>query len=152
MAIATINPATGETLRSFESLSDADVKNAISAAQEAFEDYRHTSFEQRAGWMYKAADILEEDKAEFAELMTLEMGKPYKSALAEISKCALVCRYYADNAAAFLADVSVETDASKSFIKYQPLGIILAVMPWNFPFWQVFRFVAPALMAGNVGL
>ncbi|MEO0839878.1 MAG: NAD-dependent succinate-semialdehyde dehydrogenase [Cyanobacteria bacterium J06643_5] len=152
MGIATINPATGETLRSFESLSDADVQNAISLADKAFEDYRKTSFEQRAEWMHTAADILEKDKAKFAELMTLEMGKPYKSAVAEVGKCALVCRYYADNAAEFLADATVETDASKSFVKYQPLGIILAVMPWNFPFWQVFRFVAPALMAGNVGL
>ncbi|MDY6898758.1 MAG: NAD-dependent succinate-semialdehyde dehydrogenase [Cyanobacteriota bacterium] len=152
MGIATINPATGETLRSFESLSDADVKNAISLGDKAFKDYQKTSFEQRAAWMHKAADILEADKAEFAELMTLEMGKPFKSAVAEVSKCALVCRYYADNAADFLADVTVETDASRSFVKYQPLGIILAVMPWNFPFWQVFRFVAPALMAGNVGL
>ena len=152
MAIATINPATGETLKSFESLSGADVKNAISTAHEAFGDYRKTSFEQRAGWMLKAADILEQDKADFAKIMTLEMGKPYKSALAEVGKCALVCRYYADKAAEFLADVSVETDASKSFVKYQPLGVILAVMPWNFPFWQVFRFVAPTLMAGNVGL
>lgn len=152
MGIATINPATGETLRSFESLSDADVKNAISLADKAFEDYQKTTFEQRAEWMHLAADILEADKAKFAELMTLEMGKPFKSAMAEVSKCAVVCRYYADNAAEFLADVTVETDASQSFVKYQPLGIILAVMPWNFPFWQVFRFVAPALMAGNVGL
>ena len=152
MGIATINPATGETLRSFESLSDADLKNAISLTDIAFEDYRQTSFEQRAEWMHKAADILEKDKAKFAELMTLEMGKPYKSAMAEVGKCAVVCRYYADNAAQFLADMTVETDASKSFVKYQPLGIILAVMPWNFPFWQVFRFIAPALMAGNVGL
>ncbi len=152
MAIATINPATGETLKTFESLSDAEVKNAISTAHEAFKDYRQTSFGQRSEWMHKAADILEQDKADFAKIMTLEMGKPYKSAMAEVSKCASVCRYYADKAAEFLADLSVETDANKSYVKYQPLGIILAVMPWNFPFWQVFRFVAPALMAGNVGL
>ncbi|MGB3650756.1 MAG: NAD-dependent succinate-semialdehyde dehydrogenase [Rivularia sp. (in: cyanobacteria)] len=152
MAIATINPATGETLKSFESLSDADVGNAIHKADRAFKDYRQTSFGQRSEWMHKAADILEQDKADFAKIMTLEMGKPYKSAMAEVSKCASVCRYYADKAAEFLADLSVETDANKSYVKYQPLGIILAVMPWNFPFWQVFRFVAPALMAGNVGL
>ncbi|NJM22866.1 MAG: NAD-dependent succinate-semialdehyde dehydrogenase [Richelia sp. SL_2_1] len=152
MAIATINPATGETLKTFESLNDTEVVNAVQKAHAAFQDYRNTSFTQRAEWMLKAADILEEDKADFAKLMTLEMGKPYQSALGEVSKCATVCRYYADKAAEFLADVSVETDASHSFVKYQPLGIILAVMPWNFPFWQVFRFVAPALMAGNVGL
>ena len=152
MAIATINPATGETLKTFESLSDAEVKNAISTAHEAFGDYRKTSFKQRSEWMLKAADVLEQDKADFAKVMTLEMGKPYQSAVAEVEKCASVCRYYADKAAEFLADVSVETDANKSYVKYQPLGIILAVMPWNFPFWQVFRFVAPALMAGNVGL
>ncbi|MEO1428675.1 MAG: NAD-dependent succinate-semialdehyde dehydrogenase [Cyanobacteria bacterium J06633_8] len=152
MAIATINPTTGETLNSFESLNDAQVKDAVSLADKAFGDYRKTSFKQRSEWMYKAADILEQDKADFAQVMTLEMGKPYKSALAEVSKCALVCRYYADKAAEFLADVSVETDASHSYVSYQPLGIILAVMPWNFPFWQVFRFAAPALMAGNVGL
>ncbi len=152
MAIATVNPATGETLKTFESLSDAEVKNAISVAHEAFCDYRKTSFAQRAEWMRACADILEKDKADFAKVMTLEMGKPYQSAIAEVLKCALVCRYYADKAAEFLADVPVETDASKSFVKYQPLGVILAVMPWNFPFWQVFRFVAPALMAGNVGL
>ncbi|NJN10886.1 MAG: NAD-dependent succinate-semialdehyde dehydrogenase [Richelia sp. RM2_1_2] len=150
--MATINPATGETLKTFESLNDTEVVNAVQKAHAAFQDYRNTSFTQRAEWMLKAADILEEDKADFAKLMTLEMGKPYQSALGEVSKCATVCRYYADKAAEFLADVSVETDASHSFVKYQPLGIILAVMPWNFPFWQVFRFVAPALMAGNVGL
>ncbi|MEM9925470.1 MAG: NAD-dependent succinate-semialdehyde dehydrogenase [Cyanobacteria bacterium P01_D01_bin.50] len=152
MAIATINPATGETLKTFESLSDAEVSNAVQTAHEAFGNYRKTSFKQRSEWMHKAADILEQDKADFAKVMTLEMGKPYQSAIAEVKKCALVCRYYADKAAEFLGDVSVETDASKSYVKYQPLGIILAVMPWNFPFWQVFRFVAPALMAGNVGL
>ncbi len=152
MAIATINPATGETLKTFESLSDTEVANAVTKAHKAFQDYRNTSFAQRAEWMHLAADILESDKADFAKIMTLEMGKPYRSAVSEVEKCATVCRYYADKAAEFLADVSVETDASKSFVKYQPLGIILAVMPWNFPFWQVFRFVAPALMAGNVGL
>ncbi|MHC5832576.1 MAG: aldehyde dehydrogenase family protein, partial [Nostoc sp.] len=97
-----------------------------------------------------AADILEQDKAEFAKLMTLEMGKPLKAAIAEVEKCAVVCRYYAEHAPGFLADVPVKTDASHSFVRYQPMGAILAVMPWNFPFWQVFRFAAPALMAGNV--
>ncbi|NWF62142.1 MAG: NAD-dependent succinate-semialdehyde dehydrogenase [Fischerella sp.] len=152
MPIATINPATGELLKNFEPHNDTEIGAKLDLAQQAFEKYRMTSFPERSRWMEKAADILEQEKADFAKLMTLEMGKTYKSAIAEVEKCAWVCRYYAEHAAEFLADVYVETDATKSFVKYQPLGIVLAVMPWNFPFWQVFRFVAPALMAGNVGL
>ncbi|KAB8332396.1 NAD-dependent succinate-semialdehyde dehydrogenase [Scytonema tolypothrichoides VB-61278] len=152
MAIATINPATGELLKTFEPLNDAEIAHKLDLAQQAFEKYQKISFQERSVWMQKAADILEQEKADFAKIMTLEMGKPFKAAIAEVEKCALVCRYYAEHAAEFLADVTVKTDASHSFVKYQPLGIILAVMPWNFPFWQVFRFVAPALMAGNVGL
>ncbi len=152
MAIATINPATGELLKTFEPHNDAEVATKLNLAQQAFEQYSKTSLRERSHWMRAAADILEQEKADFAKLMTLEMGKPLLAAIAEVEKCATVCRYYADNAPQFLADVSVKTDASHSFIRYQPLGIILAVMPWNFPFWQVFRFVAPALMAGNVGL
>ncbi|HBB34290.1 MAG TPA: NADP-dependent succinic semialdehyde dehydrogenase [Cyanobacteria bacterium UBA9273] len=152
MAIATINPATGETLKTFEPLSSESIAAKLALAQQAFEQYRNTSFAQRGTWLNAAADILERDKVRFGKIMTLEMGKPIKSAIAEAEKCAWVCRYYAEQAAEFLADVPVSTDASKSFIRYQPLGIILAVMPWNFPFWQVFRFAAPALMAGNVGL
>jgi succinate-semialdehyde dehydrogenase/glutarate-semialdehyde dehydrogenase len=152
MAIATINPATGELLKTFEPLSDAEIAEKLDLAQQAFKKYHKTSFSQRSHWMQNAADILEQEKEDFAKIMTLEMGKPFKAAIAEVEKCAVVCRYYAEHAAEFLADVSVKTDASQSFVKYQPLGIILAVMPWNFPFWQVFRFVAPALMAGNVGL
>lgn len=152
MAIATINPATGETLKTFEPLNDAEIAAKLDLADQAFIKYRHTSFAERASALQAAADILDQEKADFAQLMTLEMGKPYKAAIAEVEKCAVVCRYYAENAADFLADVSVKTDASHSFVRYQPLGIILAVMPWNFPFWQVFRFAAPALMAGNVGL
>ncbi|HIK05820.1 MAG TPA: NAD-dependent succinate-semialdehyde dehydrogenase [Trichormus sp. M33_DOE_039] len=152
MAIATINPATGETLKTFEPLNDTEIAAKLDAAQQAFEQYRKTSFTQRSQWLNTAASILEQDQTDFAKLMTVEMGKPYKAAIAEVEKCAAVCRYYAENAADFLADVSVKTDASHSFVRYQPLGIILAVMPWNFPFWQVFRFAAPALMAGNVGL
>ncbi|MFM6312338.1 MAG: NAD-dependent succinate-semialdehyde dehydrogenase, partial [Dolichospermum sp.] len=106
----------------------------------------------RSHWLEQAATILDQEKTDLGKLMTLEMGKPLKAAIAEIEKCALVCRYYAENAPSFLADVTVKTDASHSFVKYQPLGVILAVMPWNFPFWQVFRFAAPALMAGNVAL
>ncbi|MBK1989923.1 NAD-dependent succinate-semialdehyde dehydrogenase [Sphaerospermopsis aphanizomenoides BCCUSP55] len=152
MAIATINPATGETLKTFEPLNDGEIAAKLDLAGQAFEEYRRTSFEQRSLWLQQAATILEQEKADFAKLMTIEMGKTFKSAIAEVEKCALVCRYYAENAASFLADVTVQTDASHSFIKYQPLGVILAVMPWNFPFWQVFRFAAPTLMAGNVGL
>lgn len=152
MAIATINPATGELLKTFEPLNDAEIAQKLDLAQQAFEKYQKISFQERSVWMQKAADILEQEKADFAKIMTLEMGKPFKAAIAEVEKCALVCRYYAEHAAEFLADVTVKTDASHSFVKYQPLGIILAVMPWNFPFWQVFRFVAPTLMAGNVGL
>ncbi|MBW4611927.1 MAG: NAD-dependent succinate-semialdehyde dehydrogenase [Desmonostoc vinosum HA7617-LM4] len=152
MAIATINPATGETLKTFEPLNDAEIAAKLDVAGQAFEFHRQTSFERRSQYLQKAADILEQDKAEFAKLMTLEMGKPFKAAIAEVEKCAVVCRYYAEHAADFLADVTVQTDASHSFVRYQPLGVILAVMPWNFPFWQVFRFAAPALMAGNVGL
>ncbi|MBD2413782.1 NADP-dependent succinic semialdehyde dehydrogenase [Nostoc calcicola FACHB-389] len=152
MAIATINPATGETCQIFDPLKDAEINTKLDLANQAFEHYRQTSFSERSQWLQKAADILEQDKAEFAKLMTLEMGKPFKAAIAEVEKCAAVCRYYAEHAPGFLADVSVKTDASHSFVRYQPLGAILAVMPWNFPFWQVFRFAAPALMAGNVGL
>ncbi len=152
MGIATINPATGETLKTFEPLTDVEIAAKLGQAQQAFEDYRRISISQKAEWMNKAAEILEAQRDRMASIMTLEMGKPIKGAIAEVDKCALVCRYYAENAAKFLADVAVETDASNSFVRYQPLGIILAVMPWNFPFWQVFRFAAPGLMAGNVGI
>ncbi|MCG5056786.1 MAG: NAD-dependent succinate-semialdehyde dehydrogenase [Limnoraphis sp. WC205] len=152
MGIATINPATGELLKTFEALTDAQIENSLSLAQQAFEQYRHLPYEQKANWMQNAANILETDAEKFAKLMTLEMGKPLKSAIAEAKKSASVCRYYAENAAQFLAPVPAETDASQSYVRYEPMGIILAVMPWNFPFWQVLRFAAPALMAGNVGL
>jgi succinate-semialdehyde dehydrogenase / glutarate-semialdehyde dehydrogenase len=152
MAIATINPATGELLKTFEPLNDAEIVAKLDLAGQAFDHYRKTSFQERSHWLQKAADILNAEKADFGKIMTLEMGKPLKAAIAEVEKCVAVCRFYAENAKAFLADVSVVTDASESFVKYQPLGVILAVMPWNFPFWQVFRFAAPALMAGNVGL
>jgi succinate-semialdehyde dehydrogenase / glutarate-semialdehyde dehydrogenase len=152
MGIATINPATGETLKTFEPLTDAELEAKLELSKRAFELYRKTPMEQKAAWMNEAARILEQDREKFGELMTQEMGKPIKAAIAEVEKCALVCRYYAENAAEFLADVPASTDASTSFVRYQPMGPILAVMPWNFPFWQVFRFAAPALMAGNVGL
>ena len=152
MAIATINPATGEVLRVFEPLSDAQVDEKIALAAATFAEYRHTSFVDRRRMMLRAAEILEGDKDRLGRLMTTEMGKPLRSAVDEAVKCAAGCRYYAENAERFLADEIVETAATRSFIRYQPLGPILAVMPWNFPFWQVFRFIAPGLMAGNVGL
>src|SRR5277367_6689931 len=152
MAIATTNPATGEVVRSFEPLSAAQIEQKLQLAASAFRIHRQTSFADRASKMIRAAEVLEKEKDECAHLMTLEMGKPLKAAVAEAMKCATGCRYYAENAERFLADEVVETGAKKSFIRYQPIGPILAVMPWNFPFWQVMRFAAPALMAGNVGL
>ena len=152
MGIASINPATGETLKTFEALTNDQIETKLQLAADTFKNYRHTSFEQRAEIMSKAADILESEKRQLGTIMTTEMGKPLKAAIAEAEKCALVCRYYAENAQKHLADQLVETNAAKSYVRFQPLGPVLAVMPWNFPFWQVFRFAAPALMAGNVGL
>lgn len=152
MAIATINPATGEVLKTFQPLTDAEIEKKIQLAVTTFKAERNTPFTVRAKRMLKAAEILERDKDKFAHLMTLEMGKTYKSAVAEAVKCTTACLYYAENAQKMLADEVVDTGAKKSFIRYLPIGPILAVMPWNFPFWQVFRFAAPALMAGNVGL
>ncbi len=152
MAIATVNPANGELLKSFDALSPAQIEQKLQLATSAFQIHRRSTFADRARMMLRASDILEKEKDECARLMTLEMGKTLRSAIAEGGKCASGCRYYAENAERFLADEMVETGAKRSFIRYQPLGPILAVMPWNFPFWQVFRFVAPALMAGNVGL
>jgi succinate-semialdehyde dehydrogenase/glutarate-semialdehyde dehydrogenase len=152
MAIATTNPATGEVVQTFEPLTPAQIDEKLELAAAAFRTHRRTSFADRSAKMMRAADILESEKDECARLMTLEMGKPLKAAVAEALKCATGCRYYAENAEKFLADERVETGAKRSFVRYLPIGPILAIMPWNFPFWQVFRFVAPALMAGNVGL
>jgi succinate-semialdehyde dehydrogenase/glutarate-semialdehyde dehydrogenase len=152
MAIASINPATGQLIKSFDPLTDAQIEDKIQRAANAFSTYKHIPFAQRARWMNKAAEILEADKNKFAELMTLEMGKPYQAAVDESVKCASGCRYYAENAERFMADEVIETPATRSYVRYQPVGVVLAVMPWNFPFWQVFRFIAPGLMAGNVGL
>jgi len=152
MPIATINPATGETLVTFQPLSPSEIEQKLELAVTTFRSERKTPFAERARRMLKAAQILERDKEKFAHLMTLEMGKPYKAAVAEALKCTTACRYYAENAEQILADEVIETGAKKTFIRYRPIGPILAVMPWNFPFWQVIRFAAPALMAGNVGL
>src|ERR1700687_5898438 len=152
MAIATINPATGQTIKKFEALTDSQVDQKIGRAAELFPSFRKLPFAERARMMIKAAEILESEKESLGRLMTTEMGKTLRSAEEEAVKCAWGCRYYAEHAERFLADEAVETPASRSFIRYQPLGVILVVMPWNYPFWQVFRFIAPGLMAGNVGL
>ncbi|MDP9158768.1 MAG: NAD-dependent succinate-semialdehyde dehydrogenase [Acidobacteriota bacterium] len=152
MAISSVNPATGELLKTFEGLSDTQLEEKLRLAASAFTKHKKLPFPERARLMNKAAEILETEKLELGKVMTLEMGKTLQSAVDEAVKCAWACRYYAEHAQHFLADEVVETNASRSYVRYQPIGVILAVMPWNYPFWQVVRFVAPALMAGNVGL
>ncbi len=152
MAIQTQNPATGEVIQTFKAHSDAEIDLKIAKSVVAFNELRNWSFAERAKAMVKAADILESRAEDYGRIMTLEMGKTLKSSIAEAKKCAWVCRYYAEGAESHLADDVVKTDASKSYRKYLPLGPILAVMPWNYPFWQVLRFASPALMAGNSGL
>ncbi|MFP5069327.1 NAD-dependent succinate-semialdehyde dehydrogenase [Pseudonocardia nantongensis] len=156
MAIATTNPANGETVREFDALTDADLEQKLQRAEEAFRSYRSTTYAERAGWLRRAADILDDETDDLARLATLEMGKTFGAARAEVSKSALGLRWYADNGERILADVGWSPgsapDGARVFTRYQPLGPVLAVMPWNFPYWQVFRFTAPALMAGNVGL
>ncbi len=152
MTIASINPATAETLREFSALSAQQIEQKLQIAADTFRNYRRTSFADRSRMMLRAAEILESEKQEFGRTMTIEMGKPLTAAIGEAEKCAWVCRYYSENAEHHLADQLVETNAKRSYVHFQPLGPVLAVMPWNFPFWQVFRFAAPALMAGNVGL
>jgi succinate-semialdehyde dehydrogenase/glutarate-semialdehyde dehydrogenase len=152
MPIGSVNPTTGELLRTFESLTDREIDSALERAARAFEVNRKRSFAERATRMTRAAEILEERAGDYGRTITLEMGKPITAAVAEVKKCALVCRYYAENAERHLADEHVATSAHESYVRYEPMGPVLAVMPWNFPFWQVFRFAAPALMAGNVGL
>jgi succinate-semialdehyde dehydrogenase/glutarate-semialdehyde dehydrogenase len=150
--IASINPATGEIVATFDSLTESQLDEKLARAAEAFRTYRHTRFTQREVWMRRAAEILETEQDAFGRIMTLEMGKPLAAARAEAAKCATACRYYVEHASHLLADELVDTGGPMSFIRYQPMGAVLAVMPWNYPFWQVFRFLAPALMAGNVGL
>ncbi len=155
MAISTTDPRTGKVVRTFDELTDDELEDRLARAAAAFESYRLTTHEQRAQWLRAAADICDKRTEEVAELMTLEMGKTKKAAVAEIGKCAAVLRYYADNAADFLADEPVDPDtvnASKAYAHYLPIGVVLAVMPWNFPLWQAMRFAAPALAVGNVGL
>ncbi len=150
--IASVNPATGETLRTFPALSTEEIEMKLVAAELAFQLHRRTNFAARAQCMLHAAEILEQEKETLARTVTLEMGKLFPAAVEEVTKCAGGCRYYAENAERFLARQAVESNATRSYIRYQPLGVILAIMPWNFPLWQVFRFAAPALMAGNVCL
>jgi succinate-semialdehyde dehydrogenase/glutarate-semialdehyde dehydrogenase len=156
MAIATTNPATGETVREFDALTSEQLEEKVQRSWDTFQTYRDTTFEERAGWMRAAADILDAETDQLAELATLEMGKTFAAAKAEVAKCALGCRWYADHAPEHLADHPWDpADAPENarvFTRYQPLGPILAIMPWNFPYWQVFRFLCPALMAGNTGL
>jgi succinate-semialdehyde dehydrogenase/glutarate-semialdehyde dehydrogenase len=152
MAIESRNPATGELLASFTPLDRAAVEQKLDRGVKAFQAWRHTSFAERARLLNRLADLLEADPAKLGRLMTLEMGKLVRPAGDEILKSARGCRYYADHGAAFLAEEDVRTEATRSYIRYEPMGAIFAIMPWNFPFWQVFRFAAPALMAGNVAL
>src|SRR4051794_16132893 len=155
MAIATVNPATGETLKTYEPLSDEALEDRIGRAAAAFASYRRTSVEQRVGWLRSAADVLDGDAGTVAELMVTEMGKTLAAAKAEVAKCAKALRYYADHGPTFLERRPAEADAVgavEAYVEYQPLGVVLAIMPWNFPLWQAMRFAAPALMAGNVGL
>jgi succinate-semialdehyde dehydrogenase/glutarate-semialdehyde dehydrogenase len=150
--MSSINPATGEVLVRLEEISDAEVEARLARAVQTFRTWRRRPFADRAALMRRAADVLESRKEQLGRTMTLEMGKTFKAAVSEAEKCAWVCRFYADEAERFLADEEVKTAASRSFVRFLPIGPVLAVMPWNFPFWQVFRFAAPALMAGNVGL
>ena len=155
MAIATIDPTTGTTVREFDSLTEDEVDAALDRAARCFTDYRKTTFEQRAGWLRATADLLEAEADTVAAMMTQEMGKTLAAAKAETLKCARAFRHYAEHGAAMLADEPADADAvgaSKAYMRYQPLGVVLAVMPWNFPLWQAVRFIAPALMAGNVGV
>jgi succinate-semialdehyde dehydrogenase/glutarate-semialdehyde dehydrogenase len=152
VTIASVNPATGEKLREFSTLGPLEIEQKLAAADQTFVNYRQASLGQRAGILLQAAEILEASVDDFARIITLEMGKPISAARDEVRKCATACRYFAENGERFLEDETIQTAAAHSSVKWEPLGVILAIMPWNFPFWQVFRFAAPALMAGNVAL
>jgi succinate-semialdehyde dehydrogenase/glutarate-semialdehyde dehydrogenase len=152
MAIASINPTTGETLKEFAAFDDAEIEERLKRAEKAFAHHRREPFAKRAQLMMAAASLLEQEKDRLARTMTLEMGKLFRAAQEEIAKCIRGCRFYAENGERFLEDEAAQTDAAQSYVHFEPLGPVLAIMPWNFPFWQVFRFAAPALLAGNVGL
>lgn len=152
MAIESKNPLTNEVVKEFKEESDQSIKDKITKAQSTFEDWKNVPFSEKKQLMLKAAEVLKQNKSRYAGLMTLEMGKTTREATAEIEKCALACEYYAEKAEDFLSNKKLEVPKGKAYIAHDPLGIVLAIMPWNFPFWQVFRFAAPNLMAGNVGL
>jgi len=152
MSMQSVNPATGQVVETFEHTSPAAIERVLAGAQAAFLDWRRQPFGERAAPMREAARLLRARRAEYARTMTLEMGKPIVQGEAEIDKCAWVCEYYAEHAGALLAEQPRETEASRSYVRFDPLGVVLAVMPWNFPFWQVFRFAAPTLMAGNAAI
>src|SRR5216110_1850753 len=152
MAIASINPATGEKVQEFSAFDDAEMEKRLARAEKAFSKYRRTTFTDRSVLLEVAAELLFQEKKKFAEIITFEMGKLFRDSVAEIEKCARGCRFYAENGERFLEQEPAQTDAAESYVEYQPLGPVLAIMPWNFPFWQVFRFAAPVLIAGNVGL
>ncbi len=152
MAIASINPATGELTKRFDAHTDAEIECALDRAVSAFEKHRRSSFAERAAKLQRAAEMLAKDREHFARIITAEMGKLLRGSIDEIEKCARGCRYYAAHGEKFLSEQIISSDAGRSYVRYEPLGAVLAIMPWNFPFWQVFRFAAPALMAGNVGL
>ena len=152
MTIQVINPTTGETIQTYEEMAPAKVAHTIAQTHNAFLSWKHTSMAERSQRMHQAAKLLRAQATAYATLMAQEMGKPIKDGRAEVEKCAWVCDFYAEQAAQFLTPEVVDTEASRSFVTFQPLGVVLAVMPWNFPFWQVFRFAAPALMAGNAGV
>src|SRR5512138_1206808 len=150
--LSSVNPASGETFARFQELTDAELEARLARAAERFRTWRRVPVRERAALMARAAEVLEAEKERFGRTMTLEMGKTLRAAIGEVEKCAWVCRYYAENGERFLADEEVKANATRSFVRWLPLGPVLAVMPWNFPFWQVFRFAAPALVAGNVGI
>src|SRR5438874_13325801 len=152
MPIATINPTTGEKLKEFSPFDDAEIEKRLRRAEDAFRKYRRTTFAERSELLHAVTELLFQEKEKFAEIVTLEMGKLFRDSVAEIEKCARGCRFYAENGERFLEDEPAQTDAAESYVQYQPLGPVLAIRPWNFPFWQAFRFAAPALFAGNVGL
>src|SRR5256714_15616518 len=151
MAIASINPATGEKVKEFAPFDDAEIEKRLKSAENAFRKYRRSAFSQRSELLEATAELLLQEKERLAEMITLEMGKLFRASVEEVEKCARGCRFYAENAERFLEDEPAQTDAARSYVHYEPLGAVLAIMPWNFPFWQVFRFAAPALMAGKGG-
>ncbi len=152
MAIASINPATGEKLKEFSPFDDSEIEKRLRRAEDASRKYRRVAFSRRSELMEAMAELLLQEKDNLARIITLEMGKLFRASVEEIDKCARACRFYAENGERLLEDEAAQTDAARSYVQYQPLGPVLAIMPWNFPFWQVFRFATPALMAGNVGL